>query len=208
MRMMAATATSAITSAISTRRGIVSRVNGSTRRLISVDMKNRTEYFAHIPFVGETLVDHRSPRGISLEHRHVVDRIRPQPGLFKPSIDGEHRLHEERRDEVRHEGEVTDIDEPQTGDGFQSIRLNPPFDPLVDLLEEREDVAHVEAKQRVSRVRLVDDEHATRSEHARDLGERDSLCLAVRQVMQDANGIDEVETLVSERQLQRAARSD
>ena len=74
----------------------------------------------------------------------------------------------------------------------QPVRQKPALDAFVDAVERREHVAHVETKQDVARVDLVDEQQAAGPEDAQQLGERAPLLLDRREMVQHVDDVDEV----------------
>ncbi len=64
------------------------------------------------------------------------------------------------------------------------IRIDPDLRALVDALQQREYVAHVEPEERISRVGLLNDEDASRSQDAPDLAACSRLAVRRWQMMQ------------------------
>ena len=96
----------------------------------------------------------------------------------------------------------------RAGRGRQRRGQDPAFGSLVDLLDERKQVADVQAKDRVLGVDLVEDEDAARPQHAHDLADRALLRRARRQVVKGVDAVSEVERTVGERQRLRVALAE
>src|SRR5262249_16254202 len=122
----------------------------------------------------------------------VVSRVGAQWRPFKCPLERREHADDKGRDEFREKREVANLFYSRVRVRLQPVRQQPALDTLVDAVQRRVNVAHVEAKQQIARVDLVDEERTTRLQHAQQLAHRASLFLNRFEVMEHVDDVREV----------------
>src|SRR5688572_15016148 len=91
------------------------------------------------------------------EYRHVVRGIDAERRRFQPPLNRTEAPRQRFRDEVWQKREVFHVENLGIGVVCEPKRQEPPLDAFVDAVERWEDIPHVETKQKISRVDLVDE---------------------------------------------------
>src|SRR5256885_7847876 len=124
--------------------------------------------------------------------RHVVCGIDRERRRFEDPFDRREQADEWRRDELGEKREIADVDDGSLGVAIKMVWQQPPLHTLVNAVERRKYITHVETKQDVSRVDLVDEEQAARLQDANELYKGGTLVGYRWQVVQDVDGIHEI----------------
>src|ERR1700730_3182474 len=117
--------------------------------------------------------------------------VRTEEGRFEAPFQRMEEPDQRLREEIRKKREVSDIDDGSVSVLRESVRKKPPLHSFVDAIHRWKHVTHVEAKQHISRVDLVEEQQPTRLEDAHQLGERQALVIHRREMMDDIDGVGE-----------------